>query len=60
MTPEHQETLSTLEAATRRLEAVLRFYSHGVNTNDQIKRMIETHPELSRAKDNLRRNGVKI
>ena len=45
MTPEHQETLSTLEAATRRLEAVLRFYAHG-HTNDQIKRMIETHPEL--------------
>ena len=59
MTPEHQETLSTLEAATRRLEAVLRFYTHG-HTNDQTERMIETHPELSRAKDNLRQNGVKI
>ena len=55
----HQETLAALEMVTRKLEAVLRFYAHGVTT-EEIGRIIDTHPELNLAKDNLRRNNVKI
>ena len=54
-----KETLAVLEKVTRKLEAVLRFYAHGVTT-EEIDRMIETHPELNLAKDNLRQNGLKI
>jgi hypothetical protein len=59
MTPEHQETLAVLEMVTRKLEAVLRFYAHGVTT-EEINELIDTHQELNLAKDNLRRNNVKI
>jgi len=59
VSPARKETLAVLEMVTRKLEAVLRFYAHGVTT-EEIDRMIETNHELNLAKDNLRRNNVKI